>query len=186
MNFIHTYNQAIDICFDFLENKTKVLLGIIFLFTITIVTYQFLLPVFLILLFLILDTLIEMYRLYVPMIPIDLELLTFATIYLTVTQGTGLAIIFILFSLIAMTISRGHFHPSFIIKILALILLSIIISITGFSTIKAIIAIIIVVVLQFTGYFFLMSGDPVKSTISRITNILFNYFLLTSFGFLIL
>ena len=181
MNLKKIYNSLIDRIFDFLQKKTRVIFLLIFLLVLTLISYRFVIGLFLIFLLLVLDTILEAYRLFIPMIPIDLELLTFGTILLTVKYSRTIAIIFIFLGLISMTISRGHFHPSFLIKVLSLIVISLIISFVGYLLSKALLAILIGIIIQLTGYI-LLGGDPVRNTISRITNFFFNYFLLSLLG----
>src|SRR3989344_3296640 len=174
MNLKKIYNALIDKIFDFLSRKTRVIFLLIFFLILTLISYKFVIGFFLIFLLLALNTIIESYRLFIPMIPIDLELLTFGTILLTVKYSRTIAIIFIFLGLISMTISRGHFHPSFLIKVLSLIVISLIISFFGYSLSKALLAILIGIIIQLTGYI-LLGGDPVRNTISRITNFFFIY-----------
>jgi len=181
MDLKKTYNNIIDKIFDFLSRKTRVIFLLIFFIILTLISYKFVIGFFLVFLLLALNTILELYRLFIPMIPIDLELLTLGTILLTVTYSFNIALIFILFGLISMTISRGHFHPSFLIKLLSLIVISLIISNISYSLLKAMLAVAIGIIIQLVGYI-LIGGDPVRNTISRITNIFFNYFLLNLFN----
>lgn len=183
MNIRKIYNNLIDEIFDFLQSKTRIIFLLIILSILTLISYKFIIGLFSIFLLLVLNTILESYRLYLPVMPIDLELLTFGTILLTIRYNFGIVLVFILLSLISMTISRGHFHPSIIIKAISLIILSLIISLIGFSMLKAMIAILIILIIQFIGYI-LLGGDPVRNTIARIINLLFNYFLLNLFNFL--
>ncbi len=183
MDFKKIYNNLIDKIFDFLKKKTRVIFLLIFLLILTLISYKLVIGLFLVFLLLVLDTIIEAYRLFIPMIPIDLELLTFGTILLTIRYSTTIAIIFIFLGLISMAISRGHFHPSFLIKVLSLIVISLIISYIDYSILKAMFAILIGIIIQLAGYI-LMGGDPIRNTISRTTNLFLNYFLLSIFKFL--
>lgn len=181
MNLKKKYNNLIDKIFNFLQNKTRIIFLLIFLLILTLISYKFVIGLFLVFFLLALNTIIEAYRLFIPMIPIDLELLTFGTILLTLKYNFNIVLIFILLGLISMTISRGHFHPSFLVKALSLIVISLIISFVDYSLLKAMLAILIGIIIQLTGYI-LLGGDPIRNTISRTSNLFFNYFLLTIFG----
>ena len=148
MNLKKIYNALIDKIFDFLSRKTRVIFLLIFFLILTLISYKFVIGFFLIFLLLALNTIIESYRLFIPMIPIDLELLTFGTILLTVKYNLIIVLIFIFLGMISMTISRGHFHPSFLIKLLSLIVISLIISNISYSLLKAMLAVAIGIIIQ--------------------------------------
>lgn len=180
MNLKKTYNNFIDKLFDLLKKKKRVLFLLIFLLILTLISYKLIMGLFLVFFLLVLDVIIESYRLFIPIIPIDLELLTFGTILLTIRYSSTTAIIFIFFGLISMTISRGHFHPSFIVKIASLIIISLLLSYIDYSLLKVMLIILLGLIIQFTGYIFL-GGNPVRNLISRSSNLLFNYLLLSIF-----
>lgn len=177
------YNNLVDKIFDLLKKKTRIIFLLLSLLILTLISYKFVTVIFLIFLLLALDVIVESYRFFIPMLPIDLELLTFGTILLTVKFNTKIAIIFIFLGMISMTISRGHFHPSFLVRVLSLIVVSLIISFIGYSLLKAMLAILIAVIIQFGG-FTLLGGNPVKDSISRASNLIINYLLLTLFSFI--
>lgn len=180
MDIKQAYNKSIDIIFDFLKKKNRIILQLIILLILVLVSYKFFVTLFFIFLFLIINTVIESYRLFLPGIPVDFELLTFGAIFLTLRFDMTITLIFLLLGLISMTISRGHFHPSFLIKITSLFIIALVISTIDYTLLKAMIILFIGIIIQFIGYI-LLGGDPVRNTIARLSNLLFNYFLLTTF-----
>ncbi|MBI4149193.1 hypothetical protein HY491_01975 [Candidatus Woesearchaeota archaeon] len=172
------YNQLIDLIFNFLESRIRVFLLFIMLLLLALLSAKLVLGIAAIALLLAGDAVIESYRFFIPRIPVDIELLTFGTIFLTAHYGTTLAYLFIALGIIPMTLTRGHFHPSFLVRMLSLAVASSVLAATGYSFAAAMLAILLALAMQLLGYL-AFGGSIARSIISRATNLAWNYLLLS-------
>ena len=168
------YNRLIDRIFSILESRTRLLLLLVAVIILTLISAKLVLGLLMVGLFLAGDAIVESYRLFIPRIPVDIELLTLGTIVITSLYGTGVALLFIVLGAIPMTLSRGHFHPSFLIRMLSLAAASHLLAFIGFSFGRAMLAIILALAIQFLGYL-PFGSSPVRGLISRTTNLAWNY-----------